>query len=99
MITTNKIKSELLKNNYYYIQFKYKSYDGYKSNVVNNIVNALTLIFDITYFVVGKTTCFTFYELPQILYYSPIILHYGFHSVLSSIDNWLVPDVDVAPVE
>jgi hypothetical protein len=44
---------------YSYVEFRYQFYHGYKSTIVNSIVNVLSFPFDLAYGIIGKTVLFT----------------------------------------
>jgi len=79
-------------NTYLFLfEWEYFYYKGYKSQLLNNIVNVLTAPF---YCIHCVCVCFIgniLIVLPQIFFYSPIIIIFGFHWVLKKIDDWLVP--------
>jgi hypothetical protein len=88
--TLEKKKSTYLENtNYYYYSCNYKFYDGYKTLVVNRIVNIITLPIDIIHYLGINILSIVFIELPQIIYYSPYIIYYGLDNLLTLFDNYL----------
>jgi hypothetical protein len=74
------------------LSMTYKSYDGYKSQILNNFVNVITFPFDFIKYSVCKSLSLIFSEIPILFIHSPFILYYGLHHRLKQIDDWLVPD-------
>jgi len=93
MIISQLTSVNIIPNNIdlFFFKFEYRSYNGYKSQIVNNFVNGLTAPFDCIHYIFGCFFGNLLFVVPQIIYYSPNIIHFGFHSVLKKIDDWLVP--------
>jgi hypothetical protein len=79
-----------------YPSYEFYFYKPYRSSCLNNFTNVLSVPFDFVKGVFGLPVIIVT-NVSQFIWFSPSFVYYGFHRLLTIIDNYLTPPPSSPP--